>query len=250
MTAPAIVASDAQLVNVALGRIGDSNFIVALTDNSAEAQAANQVYTMVRAQVLAAVDWPFARRRIFPAVVAASDWSAGTTYAIQQMARYPAVVGLIYASLQAGNIGNEPDLFAQYWQLVSRDDWAYVYQYPADMIAPRQLVTGARATLPENEFSFVEENDPVLGRILVTDTVGAELAYTALITDPTIFPGGFVDAFAWRLAAELVGPLRRQPELVLKANQASDMAIGRAIAEAWNAQHQDLPPSPRYIAGR
>jgi hypothetical protein len=58
-----MATSDAQLVNLALVRVGIRELIDSLDEDSVNAQAANAVYGLVRDALLARVPWPFARRR-------------------------------------------------------------------------------------------------------------------------------------------------------------------------------------------
>lgn len=258
MVAPT-ATSDIQIVNVALGRIGVSSFISSFTDQSGEAGAASNVYGMCRNQVLAAVDWPFARRRQVLPQLGGATWSAGTTYSVGQTVMYGVTAilangmplgGLVYYSLINANVGNQPNTSTNAWALLSRDDWGFVYSLPSDMVAPRKLITGVRVTSPMNEYPFAIESDPNLGQILCTDQIQAELAYTALISDPSQFSPGFVDALAWRLAVELTAALRKEPKVTQMASQAYELSVGRAISEAFNSQRQDLPPDADFILGR
>lgn len=57
------MASEAGICNIALGRIGVSKTIDALTDNTAEARACRVVYEQARDLLLTLAPWPFATRR-------------------------------------------------------------------------------------------------------------------------------------------------------------------------------------------
>lgn len=73
-----MAASEAQICNIALARIGVKTFITALSDSSAEAEACNILYAPMRDATLEAFPWPFATRRATLAVLAGvtrSGWS-------------------------------------------------------------------------------------------------------------------------------------------------------------------------------
>lgn len=57
-----MATSEVQICNMALGRIGCSQFISSLDDASNEARVCNQVYTFVLERVLQDFPWPFATK--------------------------------------------------------------------------------------------------------------------------------------------------------------------------------------------
>ena len=78
-------------------------------------------------------------------------------------------------------------------QLVATPDsgFDYYYQLPADCLDPRYL---------ENDLiEYVIEGD----KLITDSTEDIELVYTQQLTDTTLFSPNFVDALAYRIAAEL-----------------------------------------------
>src|SRR5512146_1689119 len=79
--------TDIQICNMALGHIGVTKFIAALTDRSNEANVCNLYYEQARDFVLEDLPWPFATRYIslglvtdFTALTIPHDWSYAYRY--------------------------------------------------------------------------------------------------------------------------------------------------------------------------
>ena len=80
----------------------------------------------------------------------------------------------------------------------------YPFVEPADpwCLLPLVLLDPSSNYAELPGFTFQEE-----GRIIYTNLNPAALKYVARITDVKMFDANFVDALAWRLAADLIGPL-------------------------------------------
>jgi hypothetical protein len=265
---PAAVQSDAQICNIALRRAAVSQTIASLNDPSTEAAVLNDVYGFCRDRALAAVDWPFARRRAYLAALGGPAWAPAQAYVVGAFVSYSATSS---SQLPAGNpptstvyvataasTGAQPDISPASWTKVSRDDWAYVYPLPPDMVVTgaRKIFNGSRTPTPENDIPFSTEDDATLGYpVLLCDVapIGNQaplLMYTAQLTDPARFSASFIDALAWLLAVELATAIRKDSGAARAAEQAFDMAIGRAISDSFNGQRQDQPPVSDFISGR
>lgn len=71
------MATDVDLCNLALFRIGQSQTIASLSENSVPAQACNQIFSFLRDMVLRSFPWPFATQRVTLsqlAVTAPQNW--------------------------------------------------------------------------------------------------------------------------------------------------------------------------------
>jgi hypothetical protein len=120
--------------------------------------------------------------------------------------------------------------------------YSYVYQLPTDpwCLRPLRILS---SIYYDSIYPYERE-----GRKIYSNEPFAVLVYQARIEDPTLFSAGFVDALAWRLAMELIGPL--------DGESASDpfgmyqAALLRAIgADAQGSSSPDLPPD-RIIDAR
>jgi hypothetical protein len=254
------VQSDAQVCNIALRRASISQRIFSLNDPSTEADVLSDVYGLNRDRALAAVDWPFARRRTYLSALGGAAWSGATAYTTGQFATLTATGATIptaYVAIQA-SINQSPDVSPTYWTKVTRDEWAYVYPVPGDMVVggARRIYSGSRNPSPDLEVKFVTEDDNTLGYpVLLCDVVPIAnaaplLIYTGQLTDPSRWSPAFCDALAWLLAVELATSIRKDMGAARAAEQAYEAAIGRAIAEAFNGQRPDDPPRADFIMGR
>jgi hypothetical protein len=108
------------------------------------------------------------------------------------------------------------------------DDWTYSYRRPVDCVFERRIVvlrTGAvNPTPPPFQLSF----DDTGGRIF-TNQASAVLEYTAR-PECTAAQGDplFLDAFVWKLAARIAGPLTRIADVVKVCESEYQNAINRA----------------------
>lgn len=84
---------------------------------------------------------------------------------------------------------------------INKTAYGFMYQMPTDprCLRPLGLIT---MDFYDSACSFKVE-----GKYLYTDEMSPILRYIAQVTDPTLFDALFINAFAWRLAAELVIPL-------------------------------------------
>lgn len=99
-------------------------------------------------------------------------------------------------------------------------DWAFVYQLPADCLAPRWLVQADRNARP---IRFRVE-----GRRLLTDQDSAVLAYTARIADVMLFDDSFIEALSYKLASHLALPLTED----LRRRQMMEQLFASALLTA------------------
>ena len=118
----------------------------------------------------------------------------------------------------------------------------YAYQLPTDPKCLRILeVLGE--SLSMSLFPYDEE-----GGLLFTNEPNAVIRYIGQITDPNKFDALFVDAFAWRLAAEMI-------DAITGKSAAEPWAMYSAVlTKAWGADAQgkveSAVPSPRWTDER
>ena len=215
------MASVVQVCNLALGRIGIDLFIEDIEDRNARAIACKQYFNGVRQSVLSDFPWNFATR----------------------------VVQL--AAVQAQVPG-----------------WARAYRYPSDCLTLRSITTlsGDRFQPPpffgaaeaeravevqgEARFRVVLDPDVSEARVILTDLDDAWGWYTADVKSPSVWPRLFVEAMAWKLAAELAGPLRVDARMRQYAEQTYLWALSQAQAGSLNEEHPDPAPQSPSIAVR
>lgn len=197
----------ADIVNVALARIGENQYITALTQACPAARAAQKVYANARNSLLCAFPWQFATGRSTLALVTDGE----------------------------------------------RTNWLYAYALPADCLFARYIpLEGFKEPEPEQRIAFSLEADATLGKVLVTDEAEAELVYTLAVEAVALFPPLFVDALAWKLAAELALALPKKPQVGLamdkKAVEAFRFAAANDFRQSQNAEGAKQQAS--YIRAR
>jgi hypothetical protein len=118
--------------------------------------------------------------------------------------------------------------------------WQYRYRYPIDCAAVRHLVTGDRmkaiAPIP---FEIAHGGDDG-GKVILTDQEDAEVQYTRLITDMSIWDPQAVHALSWLIGAELALAVTSKSairEETFRVYQAD-------LAAAWTADFNERQPVP------
>lgn len=229
-----MAATEADICNRALLRVGQKRPIASLGDATTEAQLCAVLYPQCRDEVLSEAWWPFAAK---------------------------------HATLAAVNGAK-------------RTGWAYVYALPGDCLRPRFISNGSRPganILSNNAGPFSPlinyesaQNPPVIGldysiafttessddlesEWLLTDQASAELIYTAKFDgDDSVprFPPLFVDALAWKLAAELAFALPVKKDAGAAALQQYQMRLKQALAESFRATREDRPLDAKHVSRR
>ncbi len=141
------------------------------------------------------------------------------------------------------------------------DQWEFVYAYPADCFAARDIYNDLNNATRDGLFhhdhhnlhghAFTDRinfevalNKSKTAKIIFTNKDEAELIYTASITDPNLFDTQFRDALAWNLASQLARPLRANLRMeeayyqkylfILATTQASDSNEQQAKPDETN----------------
>lgn len=112
---------------------------------------------------------------------------------------------------------------------VTLGDYKYAYRYPTDAIDIRRIYQeGSDKPWDNKHYKIMSDKE---GRLICTRQEFAEVEYTADITDTTLFDAGFVEAFSWRLAAEVAFALTGKADLVTNAVQAYNAYFTEAVGE-------------------
>jgi hypothetical protein len=196
------VSSPADVVNLALVRIGFQMRIGNLYDGSKAAKKALDIYAQTRDELLRQDDWAFAERNISMSLlkqappggyVSVGGWSP----------QYPSI------------------------------PWVFEYTYPDDCLKVRAIKAEPVFIQEFNPQPVVYsvENDKFLTppqKVILCNIPSAILTYTGQITDPTDWEANFVEALAAALGRRLA------PALVgLDATKlaASDEAVSMKVAQ-------------------
>jgi len=203
------------IANIALGRLGQLEDIAALSDATAGAKACNRYLAIARRAVLARFSWAHATRELVLTELASS----------------------------------------------TRANWDYVYDLPADFLRALNIDPGDRlARVTRDLRSPFEIGYDVNGtrtdkRTLACDVVpeaatAPRLVYVRDDDDPDKWPPHFLDAVAWRLAAEVAMPLSVDAGRARLAFDLAGSALREAAAVEMSGRQEDPPPESELISVR
>lgn len=132
--------------------------------------------------------------------------------------------------------------------LAARNDdprWLYCYVLPEDfnrVISVFGIYSGAQ--------NFTLATNDGTGPRLLTNQADAYIEYAAAITDPNLFTPAFLDALAWKLAANLAGPIIKGDTgaaAEMKLNQAYQASL--KLAKESDSQNRRVSPVFRVPSG-
>lgn len=175
------VQNPADMVNLALVRIGHEQTIGNLYDGSREALLAINIYSQTRDEMLRNGDWGFAERNVSMTLLKQAP-AGGYVPPLQWSSTYPPL------------------------------PWIYEYQYPNDCLEVRAVRPQA-IFIPEFDpqpHVFAVENDNALfppQKVILCNVPSAILVYTGRITDPQTWEPAFIEAFAAALGERLAPAL-------------------------------------------
>jgi hypothetical protein len=140
-------------------------------------------------------------------------------------------------------------------------DWAYAYDAPTDMLAPRYVWSGGMEPVtPEDSrvnFAYERGAGATVGLIycdevpITTGTVlWPQLKYTYTLIDATKMPAHFADAFVLALAARLALALPVKPQLAVTLRQEAEVERQKAVALDRTWRRQSQRPDARHIRAR
>jgi hypothetical protein len=106
--------------------------------------------------------------------------------------------------------------------------WEYVYSYPKSCLFDRKIFNEATYnSVDKQPYRIISSN--INSKLLILCNLDdAFMEYTAKITDTTLFDASFVDAFAWKLAANLAKPLTGNAELAINLMRTYYQVIDKA----------------------
>lgn len=119
--------------------------------------------------------------------------------------------------------------------------YSYAYNLPSDCVRPQYL-----ADFSQFLITYFGDNQ----RVLHTNTYQAVLAYTANITNISIWNAELRMAIVYGLAANICMPLTGKPSRAkMLADKANELILGARMSAA-NASNQQQESIPDWIAGR
>lgn len=209
------IASDTAICNIALGRIGHTQFLADLASDTAnEAENCRNLYPQARDETLEAASWPGATKRYKPSPLDATLLT----------------LGLVPSG------------------------WTYAYALPGDIVSSagvQKIYPGVRNPKQSEEVPFaIERDDKTQQDVILTDQQSPEIIYSLALVDVKRFTAKFVSAVAWKLAMELGLALRKDPGIGKQCADAYAFALAEAWARAKDGNRQDVEPDPDFIAAR
>lgn len=232
------MASDIDICNLALARLGDEANVSSINppDQSAQANYCARFYPMSLASILDDHNWGFATKTATLALVTNSNSLWDYCYEVPSdmnniiaVFDYQAEGDVNYGGNNSGTGIN--DLYGQ----GSADSYIN------------------RAASHGNQQAFSLEADALGNNLLYTNQASALLKYAAFVTDASKFPPSFVDALAWKLASNLAGIIVKGDVGVsasIKCIQAY-MAALKSAKESDTQNRKVFPaPAPAGIAAR
>lgn len=189
----------ADIVNIALGRIGYQKRVADLYDGSNAANKALDIYGQTRDDLLRDGEWDFCRRDVNATLLK----SAPTNY------------------------------FDAPWNPATNPPWPwrYEYTYPSECLKVRRVK-------PQPGFIFNPAPQPTLfdvlndsaftpaRRVIVCNIPDMLLTYAAQVTDPATMPPDFIEALASELA------IRLKRGLAGEVNQVDMTDVSRSVGSA------------------
>lgn len=201
-----VISSPADMVNLALARIGHADRIASIWEGSKAAKQALDIYSQTRDAVLRAGEYGFSERNVS--------------------------LSLLKSAPATGYFPPNP------WNGTTHPPppWLFEYTYPDDCLKVRS-VKGVPLFVMEFDPQpnvFVIENDQYFTpsrKVILCNVPDAMLVYTAQVTDPTRWEADFIEAFAAELGRRLAPVLANMEAAKFAAADAAQATATAARAE-------------------
>ena len=226
------MASEVDIVNIALAHLGDTATVASINppEGSAQSEHCARFYPIARDTLLEMHDWGFATKRIALSQLSYPWPQWEYAYA------YPQNVLRIIAILPSDSQDDYSTRFAP-------TDVPGYYQNVSPVIAAGRYVPQA----------YQIESAPDGARIILTDQEQATCRYTEAVTDTTKFPPLFVSTLTWQLASMLAGPILKGDQGAAEGKRCLQMmTVYLAQARASEANQRNIKPEHivTWMAGR
>ena len=195
----ASVQSPADIVNLALSRIGHQGRIASLFDGSVPAKRALDIYGQTRDDLLRSQDWDFAERAVILTQLKAAP-AGGYSISTPWSSTYPP------------------------------PPWLYEYSYPTDCLKIRCLKQVPSTDPYPMPNVFHVANDGT--KVILAEISNAILVYTGQITDPTLWNSNFIEALTASLARRLAAAfgMLDQGKAEAEKDEAQDEQVTTGMA--------------------
>lgn len=127
-------------------------------------------------------------------------------------------------------------------------DYKYAYRYPADALCLRHMYNEYFQGLTRNnQYKLLGDKD---GKVIYTNVPNAWIEYTEDSEDPTFWDAQFIEAFAWKLAAEIAFTLTGNLNIAQNCVQAYNAYFVEAAADDAMEENVLDPHLDRLAAAR
>jgi hypothetical protein len=272
-----MASNDFEIVNLALVRLGATR-ITSLSDGSRNANEANAIYSLIRDEVLRGHAWNWATRvadleahidnvltitditQANPGVVTytGTDPADGDEYKIAAVVGMTELNGNIYT---VQNVNTVADTFELYDDEGKKLNTTTYTAYGSAGTATEQITHESAEYdnvfhLPDDNLRILELNKnpealyEVIEDHLFTNEDEGEVQYIKQVTTVTTYDANFVNAFAWRLAAELCVVLTGSMKKVQMCWNGYDGAMTKARNMDASEGNKTLEEFDKYKTSR
>ena len=198
------MASEVDICNIALGRLGDGANIQSISppDGSAQAEHCQRFYPVARDSLLEMHTWGFCTKRVALAALA-SNPASGWAFCYAQPVDLLNTISVLDPNAQ--------------------DDLSVGIAYPSQWNEVPLTNGGVYTPQPFQLESAIDGTD-----ILLTNQGNAVLRYTARVADTTKFSPLFIDCLTWSLASMLAGPVIKGDAGMSMAAKCQMIAFGQS----------------------
>jgi len=131
------------------------------------------------------------------------------------------------------------------------EEWAFSYRYPSDCLRLRRVLSGLRNDNRQSRVPYKIGQDEQ-GLLIYTDMEDAEVEYTVISDDPSIYPVDFTMALSYKLAVYTAPRLAKGDPfgLAAKSAQAYVLYMNKAAGTALNEQQDEEDTEAEAIRSR
>lgn len=263
-----------ELVNLALIKIGVTQGVEALDEDTREAYTAGAIYDHALRYTLRRFNWPFATKYVtafrepfdFKLVAGAvwdddwanyvQTWSSTATYQVGDVVQNDDL--LYYCTV--GHTNQEPPN-ASYWaagadedteppEVVAGGDWTYAYRWPSDCLRARRLVDEATGRKFNADPIPFKEGRDANERLIWTNQQAAVLEYTLLDCSALYADDLWIDAFTWKLAGDFASAHARNGKTQDACMAMFERALFIASTAVQDEQQQEKPGEAEWLTAR
>jgi len=223
------MASEVDIVNLALGHLGDTATVSSIDppEGSPQAEHAARFYPIARDSLLEMHPWGFSTTRSTLALISEGAWPEWK-YCYASPSGALNIIAIL-----------DPN---------AADDYSVGMQYAYTQIGTPVVMQGVYTPQP---FSQETLEDGTV--VIYTNQENAVCRYTRFVTDTTNFSPLFVDTLAWYLASYLAGPILKGDAGAAEAKRCMANAmgmLGKAATSDSNQRRVHPMQNVGWMAGR